>query len=105
MSKLSEFKYAVNLMPTVAAGTFSMNCSYFGIPCIGNEQIDTQLQLYPELSVDVNDIHAARLLAIQLKQDLDFYEHVKHYAKQKLANSYYNNPSKWNTYIESIINT
>jgi len=42
MKQLSSFKYAVHLMPTVAAGTFSLNCAYFGIPCIGNKSVDTQ---------------------------------------------------------------
>lgn len=42
MKQLSSFKYAVHLMPTIAAGTFSLNCAYFGIPCIGNEKVDTQ---------------------------------------------------------------
>ena len=42
MNTLSTFKYAVHLMPTVAAGTFSLNCAYFGIPCIGNIKVDTQ---------------------------------------------------------------
>jgi hypothetical protein len=36
MQQVSTFKYAVHLMPTVAAGTFALNCAYFGIPCIGN---------------------------------------------------------------------
>ena len=42
MNVLSTFKYAVHLMPTIAAGTFSLNCAYFGIPCIGNIKVDTQ---------------------------------------------------------------
>ena len=33
MNTLSTFKYAIHLMPTIAAGTFSLNCAYFGIPC------------------------------------------------------------------------
>src|ERR1035437_2381739 len=57
MEQLSTFKYAVNLMPTVAAGTFSLNCAYFGIPCIGNEKVDTQLAFFPDLSVDVHDVY------------------------------------------------
>jgi len=56
MKQLSEFKYAVHLMPTVAAGTFSLNCAYFGIPCIGNTNVDTQGLCHPELSVVVNDV-------------------------------------------------
>jgi len=43
-------------MLTIAAGTFSLNCAYFGIPCIGNEKVDTQRLCFPELSVDVENI-------------------------------------------------
>lgn len=104
MQQLSSFKYAVNLMPTIAAGTFSMNCAYFGIPCIGNENVDTQRWLFPELGVDVNDIHTARYLAIQLKQDKDFYEHVEHYAKKTLTNSFYTDITAWVSHMENKIN-
>lgn len=73
MRTLSTFRYAVHLMPTVAAGTFSLNCSYLGIPCIGNIKVDTQRILHPNLSVDVDDVYSARNLAILLKNDVDFY--------------------------------
>jgi hypothetical protein len=75
MKQLSTFKYAVHLMPTVAAGTFSLNCAYFGIPCIGNKDVDTQRICHPELSVNVNDIEHARYLAKRLIKDEMFYEH------------------------------
>jgi len=78
---LSTFKYAVHLMPTIAAGTFSLNCAYFGIPCIGNEKVDTQRLCFPELSVDVEDINKARILATLLKNDLDFYNECSDKAK------------------------
>lgn len=74
MRQLSSFKYAVHLMPTVAAGTFSLNCAYFGIPCIGNIDVDTQLICHPDLSVDVSDIARARKLAKKLVEERDFYE-------------------------------
>jgi hypothetical protein len=74
MKQLSTFKYAIHLMPTVAAGTFSLNCAYFGIPCIGNNKVDTQRLCHPELSVDVNDVEAARKLAIRLRDDSAFYD-------------------------------
>jgi hypothetical protein len=76
MMQLSTFKYAVHLMPTVAAGTFSLNCAYFGIPCIGNIKVDTQRKCFPLTSVDVDDIHNARLLARQLQEDKEFYKAV-----------------------------
>ncbi len=75
MQQLSQFKYAIHLMPTIAAGTFSLNCAYFGIPCIGNEKVDTQRLCHPELSIDVDDVDSAVKLAKQLKTDNEFYNY------------------------------
>jgi hypothetical protein len=88
MKTLSTFKYAVHLMPTVAAGTFSLNCAYFGIPCIGNEKVDTQLICHPELSVDIDDVEKARQLAYKLKNDLDFYKECSIFAKTSYNKNY-----------------
>jgi len=88
MRTLSSFKYAVHLMPTVAAGTFSLNCAYFGIPCIGNEKVDTQRLCHPELSVDVADLNKARTLAKQLKEDEDFYHECSKTAKENYERYY-----------------
>jgi hypothetical protein len=81
MQNLSTFKYAVHMMPTVAAGTFALNCAYFGIPCIGNQDVDTQLLCHPSLSVAVNDLESARELAIQLRDDKEFYNQCSEMAK------------------------
>jgi hypothetical protein len=88
MKELSSFKYAVHLMPTVAAGTFSLNCAYFGIPCIGNKNVDTQKICHPLLSVDVNDIERARRLASTLRGDKDFYEECSKVAKENYNSNY-----------------
>ena len=85
MRELSKFKYAVHLMPTVAAGTFSLNCAYFGIPCIGNEKVDTQTVCHPMLSVDVDDVEKAVFLAEKLYTDKEFYEQCN-----KSSISFYN---------------
>lgn len=103
MKQLSSFKFAVNLMPTIAAGTFSMNCAYWGIPCIGNEKVDTQQHLFPELSIDVNDIHQARGLAIQLKTNKEFYEHCSYYAKHELHKGKHFDKAKWLKYVEDVV--
>jgi hypothetical protein len=81
MQNLSTFKYAVHMMPTVAAGTFALNCAYFGIPCIGNQDVDTQLLCHPSLSVAVNDLQGARDLAIRLRDDEEFYNECSEMAK------------------------
>ena len=46
---LSQYHVGVHLMPTIAAGTFAMNCAFHGIPVIGyklkNYLISIQLQV------------------------------------------------------------
>ena len=71
---LNKFKYAIHLMRTHAAGTFALNCSYLGIPCIGYKGLDTQEKCHPDLTVDVGDLQAARLIAQKLKTDDSFYD-------------------------------
>lgn len=81
MKTLSTFKYAVHLMPTIAAGTFSLNCAYFGIPCIGNQSVDTQFKCFPKLSVYAEDVYNARNFAKRLYTDSLFYKEVSEVAK------------------------
>jgi hypothetical protein len=88
MRQLSTFKYAVHLMPTVAAGTFALNCAYLGIPCIGNKDVDTQIKCHPDLSVSVADVRSARQLATKLKDDKAFYEECSKYAKANYKMQY-----------------
>jgi len=88
MQQVSTFKYAVHLMPTVAAGTFSLNCAYFGIPCIGNKNVDTQRLCHPDLCVDVDDVDSARKLAQRLRSDYDFYTNCKIKAKRNYKQFY-----------------
>jgi hypothetical protein len=95
MEELSTFKYAVHLMPTVAAGTFSLNCAYFGIPCIGNIEVDTQRNCYPFTSVDINDISKARTLVSRLQNDPEFYKLCSDTAKKNYAEQYKDSLFKW----------
>ena len=88
MHQLSTFKYGIHMMPTVAAGTFALNCAYFGIPCIGNVDVDTQLLCHPTLAVSVNDLESARKLATQLRDDKDFYNECSEIAKVNYKNYY-----------------
>ena len=75
-------------MSTVAAGTFSLNCAYFGIPCIGNVNVDTQRICHPHLSVDVYDIEKARNLANKLASDKEFYTLCSNTAKKNYNKNY-----------------
>ena len=102
IKELSTFKYAVHLMPTVAAGTFSLNCSYFGIPCIGNKMVETQADCQPDLSIDVHDIAAARKLAIRLRDDRDFYTECSFKARENYR--VYYSLDTWSHKIKFILN-
>lgn len=100
---IRQFKYAVHLMPTVAAGTFSLNCAIHGIPCIGNIKVDTQLELFPECSVDIDDVFDARLTALRLKEDPEFYEHVSNHAWATVRRSKYMDTTKWLEHMNGVL--
>lgn len=85
--EVSKFNYGVHLMPTVAAGTFSLNCAYFGIPVIGNEKVDTQRLLHPQLSVEVNDLESAMIMTDMLKDPI-FYKKKSEEAKDNYHTYY-----------------
>ncbi len=74
MNSLSQYHVGVHLMPTHAAGTFALNCSFHGIPCIGYSGLDTQEELHPTLTVEDGDLQGAIKLAKQLKNET-FYNH------------------------------
>jgi len=79
--ELSKRKYGVQL-GTAAAGTFNLNCSYLGIPCIGYDNVNTQKYLHPSLSVSDGDLYSARLLAERLIKDPQFYNHCSNETKE-----------------------
>lgn len=100
MQTLSTFKYAVHLMPTVAAGTFSLNCAYFGIPCIGNTEVDTQWACFPDLSVNAENLNKARLNAEYLCTNPNEYDSISKNAMEYCRNSYHIDKKKWLDHIE-----
>jgi hypothetical protein len=73
IAELSKRKIGIHMMRTHAAGTFALNCSYLGIPCIGYDGLDTQRILHPELTVRDGDLATARKLINKLHNDQEFY--------------------------------
>ena len=69
---LSQFEVGVQL-GTASAGTFNLNCSFHGIPCIGYSNVNTQKILHPSTTVEVGDIGGAKEIARKLKDD-KFYD-------------------------------
>ena len=69
---LSQFEVGVQL-GTASAGTFNLNCSFHGIPCIGYSNVNTQKILHPLTTVEVGEIDKAKEIARKLK-DKTFYD-------------------------------
>ena len=65
---LSQFNVGVQL-GTAAAGTFNLNCSFHGIPCIAYSNSNTQKILHPLTTVELGDIEKAKEIARKLKND------------------------------------
>ncbi len=89
--ELNKFKYGVHLMRTHAAGTFALNCSYLGIPCIGYKGLDTQEQLHPDLTVELGDLTSARKLSSKLRTNEEFYLYCSNITKRLYEEKYHEN--------------
>lgn len=98
ISELSKRKIGIHMMRTHAAGTFALNCSYLGIPCIGYEGLDTQRTLHPELTVKDGDLVTARKLIQKLYHDQEFYTLCSKRTRT-LYETYYTEQSFKNLYL------
>ena len=83
---LSQFNVGVQL-GTAAAGTFNLNCSFHGIPCIAYSNSNTQRILHPATTVELGEIDKAKDIARKLKDD-KFYKFCME-TTQKRYNMYY----------------
>ena len=83
---LSQFNIGIQL-GTASAGTFNLNCSFHGIPCIGYSNVNTQNILHPLTTVDVGDIGKAKEIARKLKDDKFYDKCMKE--TQRIYKNYY----------------
>ena len=104
IKELNKVKYAVHLNPNTIGGTFNLNCAYLGIPCIGNEEANTQKLCFPELSVRANDIGKARKLMKRLVEDQSFYSYISRQAKENYIKYFSEDVYKlsWNKIINNL---
>ena len=83
---LSQFNVGIQL-GTASAGTFNLNCSFHGIPCIGYSNVNTQDILHPLTTVEVGDIDNAKHIARKLK-DEKFYKLCSETTLKRYENYY-----------------
>ena len=101
INSLSQYHVGVHMMPTHAAGTFTLNCAFHGIPCIGYKGLDTQEELHPLLSVDDGDMDTAIKLANKLKDD-KFYEECSLMCNENYKKSLYTE-NNFKPYIKKVL--
>ena len=100
INELSQYHVGVHMMPTHAAGTFTLNCAFHGIPCIGYKGLYTQEDLHPLFSVDDGDMNGAIKLAKKLKDD-KFYEECSIMCRENYKKSMYTE-ERCSDYLEMI---
>ena len=104
MYELDKCKYGVQTYQA-SAGQFPLNCAYLGVPCIGYNDINTQKDLFPDLSVERGDILSARKLANKLQMNSEFYNEVSSKSKE-LYNKIYREDKflqKWDKITEQLM--
>ena len=75
---------AVHPMPAASAGRDQITFAALGIPCIGNEELDIQRELFPALAVNIFDINRIRELVKMLYRETEFYRSVQNEASRQL---------------------
>ena len=86
INALSQYHIGVQL-GTAAAGTFNLNCSFHGIPCIAYSNSNTQKILHPKTTVELGDVFEAKKIARKLK-DKDFYDDCSKSTKENYEKYY-----------------
>ena len=100
---LGRYHFGIQL-GTAAAGTFNLNCSFHGIPCIAYSNSNTQKILHPKTTVELGDVAGAKEIAHKLK-DNKFYEECM-LDTQKNFDKYYSEKrfvEHWNRVWENKI--
>ena len=85
---LGNYRIGVHLMRTHAAGTFSMNCAFHGIPSIGYSGLDTQEILHPHTTVEIGDLETAKMVIERLDTDKEYYEQCSKEARERFEKYY-----------------
>ena len=100
IAELSKRKYGVHLMRTHAAGTFALNCAYLGIPCIGYEGLDTQMNCHPDCTIELGNIVQAKEIAEKLRKNEEFYLYCSNNAKERYKEFYHE--EKYISYFNNL---
>lgn len=76
LSFIYNAKFGVDINRNFAGGNCSLEFGSLGVPLIGNINLDTQRDIFPDLSFEFNDYENFKKVINLLENDKDFYEEI-----------------------------
>lgn len=73
-------KFGIDIYRDFSGGNVSLEFGSLGVPLIGNIKLDTQRDIFPDLSFEFNDYDNIKKCIHLLLEDKDFFEEVSHKA-------------------------
>lgn len=89
LSYINNSKFGIDIHREFSGGNCSLEYAALGVPLIGNINLDTQADLFPNTSFDYLDYDGIKNAIHLLLHDKDFYEDVSKNALDVLKNQYY----------------
>lgn len=81
-------KFGIDIHREFSGGNCSLEFGSLGVPLIGNINLDTQKDLFPDLSFEYNDYNSIKNAIHLLLNDKDFYEDVSKKALNNVKEKY-----------------
>jgi hypothetical protein len=100
-------KFGIDIHREFSGGNCSLEYAALGVPLVGNINLDTQRDLFPDLSFDFMDYQSIKKSIHLLLNDCDFYEEVSRKALDNVNKLYHSNTvvEKFRNDFETILNT
>jgi hypothetical protein len=84
-------KFGVDIHREFSGGNVSLEFGALGVPLVGNINLDTQKDIFPDLSFDYKDYNNIKKSIKMLNEDKDFYEEISKKALYNTQNIYNSN--------------
>lgn len=85
---ISGSKFGVDIHREFSGGNVSLEFGALGVPLIGNILLDTQRDIFPDLSFDYKNYEGIKKAIIMLNKDRDFYEEISNKAVKNTTEIY-----------------
>jgi hypothetical protein len=80
VARFNNSKFGIDIHREFSGGNCSLEFGSLGVPLIGNINLDTQRDIFPDLSFEFNDYDGIKKVINLLSNDKDFFEEVSNKA-------------------------